>query len=128
MPRAVWPGRRRPITLAPPQTANDDWYRTRTAEHRRGLERHWPLVFLALLAAIVFATMSPDRSKPERTSAPAAVAEVGEAGVFGGDAETRLPAPVSGGSASSRESSGQPTREGATSSSAAHFSSAGDEF
>ena len=120
MPRALWPGRR------PPQTANDDWYRTRAAEHRRGLERHWPLVFLALLAAIVFATMSPDRSRPERTAAPAAVAEVGEAGVFGGAAETRLPAPVADGQAPSREPSSQPTRDGPAP--AAHSSSAGDEF
>ena len=65
MPRAIGPRRRRPIGIAPPQTANDDWYRTRMAEHRRGLQQHWPLVFLALLAVIVFATLSPDRSKPD---------------------------------------------------------------
>ena len=127
MPRAVWPGRRRPITLAPPHTANDDWYRTRAAEHRRGLERHWPLVFLALLAAIVFATLSPDRSRPERTAAPSAVAEVGEAGVFGGAAETRIPAPPSDGPdqpASSRDRI-QPRSASAP---VAHSSSAGDEF
>jgi hypothetical protein len=47
------------------------WYTQLMAARRRGLSRHWPLVPVALVIAIVIGILSPDRSKPHTPQSPA---------------------------------------------------------
>ncbi|WP_394762706.1 hypothetical protein [Phenylobacterium sp.] len=59
------------MRLPPPHTPTEAWYRRRMASYRRGLAACWPVVFIALGAAIAIGLISPDRSQPNGGAAPA---------------------------------------------------------
>jgi hypothetical protein len=55
---------------------NEAWYFQLMADHRRGLVRHWPLVLVAFVIAIVIGVLSPDRSTPNRGQPAAATPRI----------------------------------------------------
>jgi hypothetical protein len=57
-----------------PPVANsyEAWYARLRAGYRRGMARHWPLVLVALVIAIVIGVLSPDRSQPHGAPSPTA--------------------------------------------------------
>jgi hypothetical protein len=59
-----------------PRAANsyEAWYAQRMAAYRQGLTRHWPLVLVAFVIAVVVGVLSPDRSQPHTPPSPAPAA------------------------------------------------------